>query len=137
MFDAAVQIARIAEHGADRAARVAACEFLHAATLWMIGKPEPHLVCPQGVMDATSFGGLSSEPHDATQWVAGTNAKSAASIDKQEFDSTPTPFHKLMQRLFPVILRLAVSQVRKLRQLCESLLNHFMLLIQRHAEVPA
>lgn len=47
-----------------------------------------------------------------SSWVAGTNAKAATSIDKQEFDSTPTPFYKIMQRLFPVILRLAVSQVR-------------------------
>jgi hypothetical protein len=38
-FRAAVQIARIAEHGADRAARVAACEFLHATTMWMVGEP--------------------------------------------------------------------------------------------------
>jgi hypothetical protein len=43
--------------------------------------------------------------------MAGTNAKSATSIDKKEFDSTPMPFYKLMQRLFPVILCLAASQV--------------------------
>jgi hypothetical protein len=43
--------------------------------------------------------------------TAGTNAKSATSIDKKEFDSTPMPFYKLMQRLFPVILRLAAGQV--------------------------
>lgn len=33
------QVSELAEKAADRATRVAACEFLHAITLWMIGKP--------------------------------------------------------------------------------------------------
>lgn len=65
-------------------------------------------------MDVTSLSRLPARGHDIAKLFAGTNAKSATSIDKQEFDSTPTPFHKLMQRRFPVILRLAVSQVCQL-----------------------
>ena len=50
-FCVAVQIADIAEHGKDRAARVAACEFLQATTLWMIGEPalSPKCACSLGV----------------------------------------------------------------------------------------
>lgn len=32
------QVSDMAENGADRTKRVAACEFLHAITLWMIGE---------------------------------------------------------------------------------------------------
>jgi hypothetical protein len=32
-----VQVSELAEKAADRSTRVAACEFLHAVTLWMIG----------------------------------------------------------------------------------------------------
>lgn len=42
-FCVAMQIANIAEHGEDRAARVAACELLHATTLWMVGESALHL----------------------------------------------------------------------------------------------
>ena len=35
----ALQVAQLAETSRDRATRVAACEFLHAVTLWMVGKP--------------------------------------------------------------------------------------------------
>ena len=47
-----VQVAQLAETGRDRATRVAACEFLHAVTLWMVGAPSllgvvlsVHLAC--------------------------------------------------------------------------------------------
>lgn len=33
-----LQVADLAENGADRTKRVAACEYLHATTLWMIGE---------------------------------------------------------------------------------------------------
>lgn len=37
-----LQVARLAEKAPDRNTRVAGCEFLHAVTLWMIGKPDDH-----------------------------------------------------------------------------------------------
>ena len=47
-----VQVSELAENAADRTKRVAACEFLHAITLWMIGEtsypppPSPAAIIP-------------------------------------------------------------------------------------------
>ncbi|KAK9829312.1 hypothetical protein WJX72_005143 [[Myrmecia] bisecta] len=83
------QAAELAEKSADRATRVAACEFLHAATLWMIG----------------------------------TNAgRPLPAHEEEEYKAEPTMFHAIMQRLFPVLLRLASSAEPVAQQLFEPLM---------------
>ncbi|KAK9839902.1 hypothetical protein WJX74_000152 [Apatococcus lobatus] len=81
------QVADRAEKSPDRSCRVAACEFVHASILWMLG----------ATADRTAG-------------------------ETSEDDAAPTKFHKVMQCLYPIVIRLAASAEPIAQQLFEPLL---------------
>lgn len=75
-------LAAAAESHPARSVRVAACEALHAITLWMVGTNA------RRPLAASSAGG-----------------GEGAGVDGAAEQVEPTPFHKVYENLFPVLLR--------------------------------
>lgn len=75
-------LAAAAESHPARSVRVAACEALHAITLWMVGTN-----ARRPLAASTAGGG------------------EGAGVDGAAEQVEPTPFHKVYENLFPVLLR--------------------------------
>ncbi|KAL9649605.1 hypothetical protein ABK040_003282 [Willaertia magna] len=88
------RVAELAEKSSDRQTKIAACEFLHSIVLYMVGK---NAYSPQ----------------------ARQRAQEIQNNPQTEESSEPTPYYKIYQKIFPVLLRLSVDTEQVTKQLFE------------------
>ncbi|GMH34456.1 hypothetical protein BSKO_02290 [Bryopsis sp. KO-2023] len=97
-------------------------EMKQMSTIWL------DAMIPQASMLAEASGDRSCRVsacellHSVILWMVGTNAGRPMSRTDEDFQPVPTRFHKILKRLLPVALRLAVSPEPVAKQLFEPLI---------------
>ncbi|KAG2383045.1 hypothetical protein C9374_005012 [Naegleria lovaniensis] len=111
------RITELAEKSSDRQTKIAACEFLHSIVLYMVGK---NAYSPQARQRAQEIQMKQQEEDEKRK------NKQDSSINDEEstvvVSSDPTPYYKIYEKLFPVLLRLSVDTEQVTKQLFEPLM---------------
>ncbi|EFC47806.1 DNA dependent protein kinase catalytic subunit [Naegleria gruberi] len=111
------RITELAEKSSDRQTKIAACEFLHSLVLYMVGK---NAYSPQARQRAQEIQLKQAEEDEKRKKQDNnTNDEDATTI---VVSTDPTPYFKIYEKIFPVLLRLSVDTEQVTKQLFEPLI---------------